>query len=204
MMPAVLRVVGVQSAIPISMAISRYLLNATYNKWQYGGAIVVAIGIIIVLVPSMQGGDGDSIVIWSIVLILSGTVNDVQHAVFETHTHVMSCYFTCSSRTAIPMTLSSVYKEIALGETELDPVFLNGWIAIFQFLLSIPLSIPAAIAGEPRVYPDKLPDNLYNGSTSCAHDAQQTHFLTHTLFPPFCPVGTCYSEVLRRNQHDQR
>jgi hypothetical protein len=66
------------------------------------------------------------------------------------------------------MTLSSVYKEIALGETELDPVFLNGWIAIFQFLLSIPLAIPAAIAGEPRVYPDKLPDNLYNGSKSCA------------------------------------
>jgi hypothetical protein len=73
-------VLGSQSAIPISMAISRYLLNATYNKWQYAGAVVVAIGIIVVLVPSMQGGEGDSIVIWSIVLILSGIVNGLRHA----------------------------------------------------------------------------------------------------------------------------
>ena len=32
----------------------------------------------------------------------------------------------------VPMTLSSVYKEKALGETELDPIYLNGWIAVFQ------------------------------------------------------------------------
>lgn len=32
----------------------------------------------------------------------------------------------------VPMALSSVYKEIALGTTELDPIFLNGWIAVFQ------------------------------------------------------------------------
>ena len=49
----------------------------------------------------------------------------------------------------VPMTLSSIYKERALGDTELDPVFLNGWIAVFQFLFSIPLAIPAALAGQP-------------------------------------------------------
>ena len=32
----------------------------------------------------------------------------------------------------VPMALSSVYKEMALGATELDPIFLNGWIAVFQ------------------------------------------------------------------------
>lgn len=26
----------------------------------------------------------------------------------------------------LPMALSSVYKEIALGESELDPIYLNG------------------------------------------------------------------------------
>ncbi|GMI23750.1 hypothetical protein TeGR_g14081, partial [Tetraparma gracilis] len=63
----------------------------------------------------------------------------------------------------IPMTLSSIYKEIALGETELDPVFLNGWIAVFQFLFSIPLAIPAAMASDPPVYPKDLWDNISNG-----------------------------------------
>lgn len=55
------------------------------------GALIVAGGILIVLVPSLTGGGS---VVWSIVLILS----------------------------TVPMALSSVYKEIALGETELDAV----------------------------------------------------------------------------------
>ena len=63
----------------------------------------------------------------------------------------------------VPMCLSSIYKEIALGETELDPVFLNGWIAVFQFLCSIPLCIPAALAGDPSLSPSELPTNLWNG-----------------------------------------
>ncbi len=80
-----------QSAIPISMVLSRYLLSAKYNKFQYFGAFIVTIGIVVVLVPSMQGGDSP---LWAIMMMLS----------------------------TIPMTLSSIYKEIALGETELDPV----------------------------------------------------------------------------------
>jgi hypothetical protein len=63
----------------------------------------------------------------------------------------------------IPMTLSSVYKEIALGETELDPMFLNGWIAVFQLLFSFPLMIPAALASDPPVQVPDLPENLWNG-----------------------------------------
>jgi len=64
----------------------------------------------------------------------------------------------------IPMTLSSVYKEIALGgETDLDPILLNGYIAGFQFLFSIVLSIPAGMASSPPIYPSELPNNLWNG-----------------------------------------
>ena len=90
----------------MSMVISRYLLKAQYNKFQYIGAGIVAGGIATVLGPSLADG-GDPV--WAIVMMLS----------------------------TVPMTLSSVYKEIALGETELDPIFLNGWIAVFQMLFSI-------------------------------------------------------------------
>ena len=61
----------------------------------------------------------------------------------------------------IPMALSSVYKEIALGETELDPIFLNGWVAVFQFLFSLVIAVPASLTtGVP--IPD-LPSNMYDG-----------------------------------------
>jgi hypothetical protein len=32
----------------------------------------------------------------------------------------------------VPMTLSSVYKEMALGDRDLDPIFLNLWVAVYQ------------------------------------------------------------------------
>ena len=63
----------------------------------------------------------------------------------------------------VPMALSSVYKEIALGETELDPVYLNGWIALFQFLFCLMLAAPAAYASSPPVPIQDLPQNLYDG-----------------------------------------
>jgi hypothetical protein len=65
----------------------------------------------------------------------------------------------------IPMTLSSIYKEIALGdaEMELDPVYLNGWVAIFQFGFSLLLAIPAGLVSSPVVPPEALPRNLWDG-----------------------------------------
>ena len=90
-LPGPMIILMLQAAIPVSMVISRYLVNAQYDRYQYAGALIVAGGILIVLGPSLAGGGN---IIWSMVLILS----------------------------TIPMALSSVYKEIALGETELDAV----------------------------------------------------------------------------------
>lgn len=73
------------------MVISKYLINAQYNRYQYIGAVIVAGGIIVVLAPTISGGGS---IIWALVMMVS----------------------------CVPMTLSSVYKEISLGETELDPV----------------------------------------------------------------------------------
>jgi drug/metabolite transporter (DMT)-like permease len=131
-LPGPLLILLQQAAIPVSMVISRYLLNAQYNKYQYLGAFIVAAGIAVVLAPTMNGGGSP---LWAIVMIVS----------------------------CVPMTLSSVYKEIALGAQELDPMYLNGWIAVFQFLFSLALCLPAAMASEPPVYPADLPENIGNG-----------------------------------------
>ena len=63
----------------------------------------------------------------------------------------------------IPMTLSSIYKEMALSgsETQIDPIFLNGWVAWYQFLFSFPLTIPAGMA--TGVLPSDLPANVWDG-----------------------------------------
>ena len=130
-LPGPLLILLSQAAIPISMVISRYLINARYNRYQYLGAVIVAIGITVVLAPSIAGGSA----LWAVVMILS----------------------------CVPMTLSSVYKEISLGETELDPMYLNGMISFFQLIFSLFLCWPAGYAGDPPVHAGQLPQNIVDG-----------------------------------------
>lgn len=84
------------------MVISKRLLGSRYSVMQYAGAAIVASGIVVAIGPSLAigtGGGGEAQeLIWSVVMVLG----------------------------CIPMALSSVYKEIALGESELDPIYLNG------------------------------------------------------------------------------
>jgi drug/metabolite transporter (DMT)-like permease len=65
----------------------------------------------------------------------------------------------------VPMVLSSVYKQVAL-QVQLDPILVNGWVAVFQFLCGIPLAIPAGLASSPKVKPWDLPSN-WLGATEC-------------------------------------
>ncbi|CEG42496.1 UAA transporter [Plasmopara halstedii] len=128
-----------QAAIPISMLISGLLLKAKYSGYQYVGAVVVTLGLLIVL-GSGNSSSSSSVnphiaVLWSIIMI-----------------------FSC-----VPMCLSSVYKEKTLGEVKLDAVYLNGWIAVFQFLFAVPLTFPASLVGDHPVTPRELPQNMYNG-----------------------------------------
>ena len=111
------------------MVISKFTLQASYSKAQYTGASVVLLGIVSVLLPTFLSSsppsstagaqaqtDSQSDASWSLLLVLS----------------------------CIPMCLSSVYKEKALGEVDIDVIYLNGWVSVFQFLFSIPLCFPSA------------------------------------------------------------
>jgi len=127
-----------QSAIPISMMISKLFLKATYSLTQYLGAMIVCCGIIVVLTPQLTGkstdeDNGHSQVVWAVV-------------------NIISC---------IPMALSSVYKEKALQGQDIDVVYLNGWVSVFQFILCIPLTIPSAFVVNLPL--SELPQNLMDG-----------------------------------------
>jgi hypothetical protein len=60
----------------------------------------------------------------------------------------------------IPMTLSSLYKEMTLSEVELDPLYMNGWTAFFQLFYSLALAVPAGMLFSPPVEPGELPQHL--------------------------------------------
>lgn len=126
-----------QSAIPISMIISKFMLGAKYKVSNYIGSIIVVVGLLIVLLPQFilgtTGQPWQELLEWALVLI-----------------------FSCA-----PMTLSSVYKEKALGDQEIDVVYLNGYVALYQFIVSIPLGIPAAYAMGLDI--QEIPMNLRNG-----------------------------------------
>eukprot|EP00980_Cylindrotheca_fusiformis_P004210 scaffold913_cov71-Cylindrotheca_fusiformis.AAC.3 len=66
----------------------------------------------------------------------------------------------------IPMTLSSLYKEMTLdivNKGELDPIYLNGWTAFFQMGYSLLVAIPSGMyLFSPTVYPTELPQHLQN------------------------------------------
>jgi len=124
-----------QAAIPTSMVITRLFLKTKYSIANYIGAAIVVAGILVVLLPTLlkQKSGGDLVIVWSGVLILS----------------------------CIPMTFSSVYKEKALGEQEIDVVYLNGWVAVFQFIFSMAVAVPSAFPSNIPI--SQLPENVWNG-----------------------------------------
>lgn len=49
------------------------------------------------------------------------------------------------------------------GSIPLDPMYLNGWVAIFQFLFALVLAIPCSYISRPPVPLNDLPKNLLDG-----------------------------------------
>lgn len=136
-----------QAAIPISMVISSIWLHTQYTNSQYFGAGIVTFGLIIVLGPNLSLAASN---LQAIDFLDLETSNSFAWALVM----ILSC---------IPMCLSSVYKEKHLGEAEMDAIYLNGWVAIYQFIICLPLTIPIAMLGSPSVSPSELPSNLWNG-----------------------------------------
>jgi len=237
-LPGTLLILLPQAAIPISMILSKKIKGETYARYQYLGAVVVVLGILVVLEPlvtqrhvgefvceaydreefcalcegedseggcsshrtkgaaAAAGSDGAiAIPPWdegssefaNFVLPRSLARTDSSTASSTSHDGEL-CRWTPTdsarpsssngSSTAttllwsvvtilacVPMTLSSIYKEQALtgARSNIDPIFLNGWVALFQLLFSFPLSVPAGMTSDPPVTPGELPGNIWDG-----------------------------------------
>jgi len=222
-LPGSLLILLPQAAIPISMFFSNRIKGDTYARYQYFGALVVIMGILVVLEPlvtqrhaeeftcvayndefcaacgeeSTEEGClsyGETIITteldwnWKTSLhayvaesskssssatnandldgalcqwVSSASADDSSSSSDSTSTILIWSIVTILA--CIPMTLSSIYKEMALSgsETQIDPIFLNGWVAWYQFLFSFPLTIPAGMA--TGILPSELPANIWDG-----------------------------------------
>ena len=123
-----------QSAIPVSMVVSKVWLKTQYKVFHYLGALVVIGGLVVVLLPKLlHPAAGSNELVWCGVL-------------------VGSC---------IPMALNAVYKEKALGRHNMNGMYLNGWVAFYQFWFSIVLSVPSIYAQHLTLR--DLPTNVWDG-----------------------------------------
>jgi len=202
-LPGPLLVLLPQAAIPISMALSRYVLRERFAAWQYAGAMVVIVGILVVLEPVLSHRRSPDYYCEAINVDNDCTICQVEVTQDDCLAHRMDLFSSSESifqrggnstdvdggnlcqwlpfdeavreeevlmfvwslimiASCIPRTLSTIYKEIALND-ELDPIYLNGWIAVFQFFFTLIAAVPAGMFATPSVQPMSLPGNLWDG-----------------------------------------
>lgn len=98
----------------------------------------------------------------------------------------------------IPLSMSSIYKERKLSRYEFNPIYLNGWLCLFQTPLSAILAIPGGILSSPKVTPTELPSNMWDGmkcflgtgtiTTGCHPDECRWAMATMVAFTLICFV----------------
>jgi hypothetical protein len=88
------------------------------------------------------------------------------------------------------MCLSSVYKEQALGEVEIDIVYLNGWVAVFQSLFSIPLCVPSSYAISLPI--NQILPNMYGGMLCWMGINSITNNDIIGIYPDQCEMAPLY------------
>eukprot|EP01112_Ceratiomyxa_fruticulosa_P021642 TRINITY_DN768_c0_g1_i1.p1 TRINITY_DN768_c0_g1~~TRINITY_DN768_c0_g1_i1.p1 ORF type:complete len:517 (+),score=83.99 TRINITY_DN768_c0_g1_i1:1275-2825(+) len=107
-------------------------VKSFYSLAQYVGAVIILSGLVVSVFPALKSGAG-------------AFKYDLM-------------FFTAT----IPTALSGVYKEIAFRDAEdMDVWYLNGWVALFQFLIGLTYApLAAVMSGLPI---RDIPSNLYQG-----------------------------------------
>jgi drug/metabolite transporter (DMT)-like permease len=146
-----------QAVVPVTMVLSYFVLKQRYRPLQIIGAVVILGGVVTVLLPKFLNGSADveDRPLFNIIFLLG----------------------------IIPTALSTIYKELAFNDIELDVNYLQYWVAVWQLLvgfLLIPLNT-FKFLGPNSVPWDQLPSAIWNG-LRCLHG-------TNTVLLPNCCIG---------------
>ena len=78
----------------------------------------------------------------------------------------------------VPSVMSTVYKQVAL-QAPLDPILVNGWVALFQFCCGIFLVVPSGLVSSPKVHPLDLGRNWLNALECLFTQTNSVHVGCH-------------------------
>jgi len=62
---------------------------------------------------------------------------------------------------AVPVALSAVYKQVVFEDNDLDVWYLNGWVALFQFIVGLAYAPLAAVMTGLELH--DIPQNFWDG-----------------------------------------
>lgn len=102
-------------------------------------------------------------VIWSTLLVLSTIPMAISAVCKQRAIHSLSSGATTQAHETSDSTAPLVASTPEMGVAASPVIFMSGWIAVFQLLASLILTIPAGIMSSPSIHPWKVPENLWNG-----------------------------------------
>eukprot|EP01137_Pigoraptor_chileana_P017424 Opistho-2@75475 len=108
-----------QSTVPVSLIMSVLILKKRYRWSHYLGAAVIIVGIILYLLPQL----------------INPSKDDKENA----RDSNLPLYATLLFASSIPAVGGKIYQEISLKQ-EMNVYLLNGWVALFQFFIGLPLA----------------------------------------------------------------
>lgn len=130
------------AVIPITMVLAYFMIGTQFRLKQYMGAGTILMGVAVVLIPTFLDPDGQQ------------NAGDLP---------LFNMLFLLG---VVPGAFSSIYKEMAFGEVDIDVNYLQAWVALFQCFVGIflmPLN-SFKLLGENYVPLSRLPSTLWSGT----------------------------------------
>lgn len=124
--------------IPFTMILAYFWVKERFSKWQILGASTIMAGVSVAMIPTFTSGESSN-----------------NQAVF------VFLFFLNN----LPSAVSSVYKEVAFNDVEMDVNFLQAWVALWQLIFGfvlIPLNT-MSILGADRIEYSEMSSAFMNG-----------------------------------------
>jgi drug/metabolite transporter (DMT)-like permease len=130
--------------IPFTMGLSRMWLGERFSRWQILGASVILAGVSLAMVPSFFSSDDED-----------GSSGGSSSSLF------IFLFFLNN----LPSAVSSVYKDVAFNNVEMEVNYLQAWVALWQLVfgfLLIPLNT-LSLLGPDRIPYSEMGSAFMNG-----------------------------------------
>ena len=142
------------AVIPVTMLLSYFILHQRFLSTQYIGSVVIMLGIGAVLLPQLFPS-------WS----LFTSEHDSGGEVGQDDNSDLPLFNFLFLLSVIPSALSSIYKELAFVDADIDANYLQSWVSLWQSLfgfLLIPLNT-LPFLGPQAVRWDQLASSFVDG-----------------------------------------